>query len=567
MSHPKTLNIVLYWHMHQPEYRDLQSGEFQLPWVYLHAIKDYTDMAAHLENNPDAKAVVNFAPILLEQIDEYAHQLSAFIKQGTEIKDPLLYCLSKTRTVFDTEKQKKLIKTCSRANKERLIDRFEAFQELYNMAHHALENPRLLNYYSEQFYGDILVWYHLAWMGETIRNKDPRIKALIKKARHFSHADRMTLIEVIAELLQGIIPRYKKLALNGQIELSMTPATHPILPLLLDFSSARDAMPQVSLPQAEKYPGGEERSMWHMQRGREIFIRHFGFEPAGCWPSEGSISPDTIKLVKKMGIKWLASGETVLRNSLKQSQIENEPCMHKAYQYQDNQIACFFRDDGLSDLIGFEYSKWHADDAVANLISHFENIAEKCQNKDDSVVAIILDGENAWEYYPFNGSYFLDGLYKKLCAHEYLNLTTFSDYINKYPQTTRMDKLVSGSWVYGTFSTWIGDKDKNAAWDLLVQAKQAYDQVMAGNTLNAQEREAACVQLATCESSDWFWWFGDYNAAESVQAFDQQFRMHLRNLYCLLKLDSPPQLEHTISSGSKNSHLSMGGVMLPGKQS
>ena len=60
------LRVVVGWHMHQPEYRDPADGVSSLPWTYLHAIKDYADMAAHLEHEPDARAVVNFVPLLLE---------------------------------------------------------------------------------------------------------------------------------------------------------------------------------------------------------------------------------------------------------------------------------------------------------------------------------------------------------------------------------------------------------------------------------------------------------------------------------------------------------------------
>ncbi len=567
MSHPNRLNVVLYWHMHQPEYRDLQNGHFQLPWTYLHAIKDYVDMVAHLENNPQARAVVNFAPVLLEQIAAYSQQLQGYQQQGEEIHDPLLNCLSKPKTVFDPEKQKQLIKTCSRANKERLIDRFDKFRALYEMAQQALQQESLLSYYSQQFYADLLVWYHLAWLGETVRNSDSRVKQLMEKGEHFSYEDRQLLITIIAELIHSLIPRYKRLALSHRIELSMTPATHPILPLLLDFHAASEAMPDAPLPASDAYPGGRQRSVWQMQQGMDIFFKHFGFMPKGCWPSEGSISDATVALVQEMGLQWLASGETVLRNSLNACGVENEACMHKAYRYQDLPVRCYFRDDGLSDLIGFEYSSWHADDAVANLIHHLENIAAKCSDKDDAIVSIILDGENAWEYYPFNGYYFLDALYRKISEHEYLNLTTFSEHMSQYTQTAPLQKIVAGSWVYGTFSTWIGEADKNRAWDLLVEAKKAYDQAVAENRLSKEELAQATAQLATCESSDWFWWFGDYNAAESVASFDQQFRMHLRNLYRILHHPIPDTLLQAVSQGCDSADLQMGGVMLPGKQS
>ena len=321
MSNKHPLNVVIYWHMHQPEYRDLRSGEYHLPWTYLHTIKDYVDMVAHLENNMGARAVVNFAPVLLEQIDDYAQQLEDYLQHGKALRDPLFSALADPVLSLESENLIHIIKACLRANKERLIDRFSAYKSLTEIAEVAMQNPETLAYYSEQFFADLLVWYHLAWTAETVRKTDNRIKTLMKKGRNFNLHDRHVLVEVFYELISGVIERYRKLAETGRIELSMTPYAHPIVPLLIDFNSARQAMPEAELPLASAYPGGMERSRWHMQKGIEVFKSHFGFEPQGCWPSEGSISAEMIELSSEMGIKWLASGATVLRNSLQKSSI------------------------------------------------------------------------------------------------------------------------------------------------------------------------------------------------------------------------------------------------------
>lgn len=557
------LNVVIYWHMHQPEYRDLRNGEYHLPWTYLHTIKDYVDMVAHLEKNETARAVVNFAPVLLEQIDDYSQQFEDYLHHGKALRDPLLSSLADPVMSLDQENRIHIIKSCLRANKHRLVDRFEEFKILTEMAEEALLTPEVLTYYSEQFFTDMLIWYHLAWTAETVRYSDSRIKTLMKKARHFSLHDRHILIEVIYELISGVISRYKKLAEAGRIELSMSPYAHPIVPLLIDFKSTEQAMPEVELPLANEYPQGLERSHWHMQKGIEVFKHYFGFAPQGCWPSEGSVSAETIELIAKMGIKWLASGETVLRNSLEKSEIVPDECIHEAYQYREHDTACFFRDDGLSDLIGFKYSDWHADDAVANLINHLESIADNCTENPDAIVSIILDGENAWEYYPQNGYYFINALYEKLSSHKRIKLTTYSEYISSHDNRRQLDEIAAGSWVYGTFSTWIGEKDKNRAWDMLVEAKKMYDREIKKANLSEEELQQAKMQLATCESSDWFWWFGEYNSAESVAAFDEQYRLHLSNLYQLLNVEPPDYLAKAFSFGSGDPV--MGGSMLPGK--
>ena len=561
---PKPLNVVIYWHMHQPEYRDLRNGEYHLPWTYLHTIKDYVDMAAHLEDNKDARAVINFAPVLLEQIDDYAQQLDGYLHHGRALRDPLLSALADPVMLFDEEKRAFILKSCLRINKERMVDRFEAFKSLFKMAGSMIKGTGDITYYSEQFFADLLVWYHLAWIAETVRQRDSRIKALMKKAKHFSIHDRHQLTEVINEIIGGIIGRYRALAEQGRIELSMTPYAHPIVPLLLDMSSAKQAMPDATLPLAKKYPHGKERSRWHMKKGIEVFKHFFGFEPQGCWPSEGSVSGDTVELISEVGMKWLASGETVLRHSLEKSKSESRHCIHEAYQYRDNSAACFFRDDALSDSIGFKYSNWHGDDAVANLVHHLEAIAKRCADKPETLVSIILDGENAWEYYPKNGYYFLGAMYEKLALHENIKMTTYSEHLKKFDNRKPLQEIVAGSWVYGTFSTWIGEKDKNRAWDMLVDAKKVYDKVVAKGDLCEEDSELALMQLATCESSDWFWWFGEYNSAESVTAFDEQYRLHLANLYQILQVEPPEYLAHAFSFGTGNP--AMGGAMLPGKQ-
>jgi len=559
----KKLNVVLYWHMHQPEYRDLRNGEYHLPWTYLHTIKDYVDMAAHLEDNADARAVVNFAPVLLEQIDDYAQQLESYLLHGQALRDPLLSALADPVLSLNDENRLRIMKTCLRANKQRLVEPFDVFNTLTEMAETGLKTPEFISYYSEQFFSDLLMWYHLAWIGETVRKSDLRIKSLMKKSEHFTLHDRHQLVEIIYELVSNVINRYKILAESGRIELSMTPYAHPIVPLLIDFKSAEQAMPDIEFPVAEHYPDGSERSRWHMLKGIEVFKKYFGFEPKGCWPSEGSISNETIELISDLGIDWLASGETVLRNSMEKSEIKAGECIHEGYKFRDTSATCFFRDDGLSDLIGFKYSDWHADDAVANLIHHLETISESCASKDDAVVSIILDGENAWEHYPQNGYYFISTLYDELAKNRAIKLTTYSEYLKTHQATQKLNEIVPGSWVFGTFSTWIGEKDKNRAWDMLVEAKKVYDKVIAQGDLSSEEKQLAEIQLATCESSDWFWWFGEYNSAGSVAAFDEQFRLHLSNLYQQLKVEPPEYLSQAFSFGTGDP--AMGGAMLPGQ--
>ncbi len=560
MLDKKKLKLVLCWHMHQPEYRDLQTGEYKLPWTYLHVIKDYVDMVAHLEAVPKAKAVVNFAPILLEQIEEYAKQVACYLHDGISITDPLLAALVDPSIPSDPEERMKLVKDCMRANRERQINRYPAFKKLVEMAEWLEQHYDSLGYVNSQFISDMLVWYHLAWMGETVKLTDSRIKRLIEKGSGYTLHERIEIIEIIGEQLANVICRYKVLARKGQIELSVTPYAHPIMPLLLDLNSAHEAMPNAPLPELDAYPGGEERVKWHLEKGVQTFKRLFGFKPKGCWPSEGSISEQTLKILGDFGFDWAASGGSVLRNSLALPENEEPSGTHHPFKLKKTDIACFFRDDGLSDLIGFEYSKWHADDAVADLIHHLKNIA--VHESGDTVVSIIMDGENAWEYFPDNGYYFLSALYQRLAVHPDIELTTFSECLQNKVEVKPLAKLVAGSWVYGTFSTWIGDADKNRGWDMLGDVKWVFDKVISSGRLTDKQIQQAELQLAVCEGSDWFWWFGDYNPGEAVSNFEKQFRLNLANLYKLLGEEPPAYLALSFTQGS--GAPAMGGAMRPG---
>ncbi|MEW5824978.1 MAG: glycoside hydrolase family 57 protein [Pseudomonadota bacterium] len=559
----RKLKLVLCWHMHQPEYRDPQSGHYQQPWTYLHAIKDYVDMAAHLETHPGARAVVNFVPVLLEQLDDYAGRIRAWRAAGGDLGDVLLRALADPACLAPAEREW-VVRACLRANEERLIRRFAPFNELAAVARRFLARPSDVVYLSDQFVSDILMWYHLAWMGETVRRSHAQVTGWERKGREFSREDRHAMLVLVGELIEGLFSRYRALADAGRVELSMTPYAHPIMPLLLDLSSMAEAMPDAPRPAHARYPGGEARVRWHLSEGQRVFRAYFGREARGCWPSEGSLSDATIRCLSEAGFDWCASGGGVLHNSLRAGSLAERytPCPHRPYQLEGTRTACFFRDDGLSDLIGFEYKTWHADDAISNLIGHLEEIAQRC-NGGEHVVSIVLDGENAWEYYPFNGFYLLDALYRRLSEHPSLCLTTFSEVLEGPLGLAPLPHVVAGSWVFGTFSTWIGEKDKNRGWDMLIEAKRVYDRVMAAGRLGEEASEAAARQLAICEGSDWFWWFGDYNPAEAVSDFERLFRLHLTRLYLLLGEKPPETLAHTFARGA--GAPAQGGVMRPGQ--
>jgi len=596
VTEAQPLRVVLCWHMHQPQYQDLAGGEHLEPWTYLHGIKDYVDMAVHLESCPGAAAVVNFSPVLLEQLADFSQQLGAHLRSGAPLRNRVLRLLAPGGVPRDGAERELAVRACLRANRERLIERFPAYRTLADLAATFLRpgtvaggGPAIagggsaiagggsaiagggsaIRYASDEFIVDLAVWYHLAWLGETVRLGDPRVEPLIERGRHYEAAHCRVLLEVVADVLTSLIPRYRRLFGSGQVELSVTPYGHPIVPLVVDFASAREALPGVPLPETPGYPGGVDRARWHVGRAIQVFSTHFGVRPQGCWPSEGSVSEATLQLLEDFGFEWAASGEAVLRNSLAASRAvltpretrhdDGSPALvpppgvheglHCAYTLPGRDLKCFFRHDGLSDLIGFTYSKWHGDDAAANLIHRLEEVQQTFASDPDRVVAVILDGENAWEYFPFNAYFFLKAMYRRLSEHPGLRLTTFSRCIAEGMRARELPRLVAGSWVYGNFSTWIGQAGKNRAWDLLCEAKRAFDRVVVEGTLDEQAQRAAERQLGICEGSDWCWWFGDENPAEAVASFDELYRRHLANLYRMLGEEPPESLAQPIAHG------------------
>ena len=553
----KTVDLVFLWHMHQPDYRDYASGDFVLPWTYLHAIKDYTDMAYHLERHPKVCAVVNFVPILLDQLDDYTDQFTT-----GQLRDPLLRLLIHENSAnLSAEHRKLAFDACFRSNHTKMIAPYPAYKrlwELFNLLQ--TENEAALSYLSGQYVADLLTWYHLAWCGESVRREHALVARLMSKAQDFSYEDRKQLLDLIGELISGVIPRYRKLAESGQIEISATPHYHPLAPLLIDFSSAKEAMPDAPMPNSPHYPKGKERVTAHIRSAKNSHRARFGSKPQGMWPAEGSISSETLEVFAAEGCRWVASGEGVLVNSLhhmQQAVPERAQYLYRPYQLEKDAegLSCFFRDDRLSDLIGFEYSRWHGKEAARHFVEQVEAIAQHAPSDETPVVSVILDGENAWEYYPYNGFYFLDELYAEIEAHAQIRTSTYSEYLelsaagSGHAKQHTLPRIVAGSWVYGNFSTWIGSKDKNHAWDLLCVAKQSFDLVMSSGRLNQAAQDAAERQLCSCESSDWFWWFGDYNPSHAVASFDRLFRHNLTELYHLLKLPPPLNLSEPISQG------------------
>lgn len=565
-------DLVLVWHMHQPDYRvesDADEPGFALPWTYLHTIKDYVDMVAHLERHADMRAVVNFVPVLLEQIDDYAEQFAS-----GRFRDRLLRALAQPDLDrLDARERRWLLDICFRANHDTMLAPYPQYADLHRIHREVIgADDFATRYLSGSYFSDLVTWYHLVWCGETERRARPLLGRLFAKGCGFDAADRRALLELIGELVAGVIGRYRTLAAAGRIELSTSPHAHPLAPLLLDLSCARQTQPELPLPSATAYPGGRSRVLAHIDAAVDSHEARFGVRPGGLWPAEGAVSDDFVRLCAGRGCRWVASSESVLANSVHRHGTDFA-AQRARHLYRPWQLAgldgttLFFRDERLSDLIGFEYARWYGSDAVQHFVGELEAIAAAAPANERPLVCVILDGENAWEHYPYNGYYFLDHLYAALATHPTIRVTTFADLVDRSVPRAKLAALVPGSWVHGTLSTWIGHPDKNRAWDLLCAAKRSYDLALSGGRLDA----AACAQaesrLRRCESSDWFWWFGSSNSHSTIEVFDRLFRSNLGQLYRRLGLPAPASLAMPIARASSTGQAENRrcGTMLAGK--
>lgn len=522
-------HLIFLWHMHQPDYR-VAAGEsytFSEPWVYLHATKDYADMAAHLERHPRMRAVVNFSSILLDQIHDYTEQFAS----GT-LRDPLLQLLAADSSAALTQAQRRYLAMQCLILKRDTMVRHAGYAALDARCGQARDSDDpVFDTLPDAYFRDLLTWNHLAWCGESVKRTDPVVQRLLAKATAFTDSDRAELFEVVKRVVCGVLPHYARLADAGIVELSVTPHGHPIAPLLLDFGVARQADPDVPLPVAPAYPGGADRVRWHIDQACRIFRASFGREPAGLWPAEGAVSAELLELVAASGLQWTATDESVLSRSLA-AQGHQAAVPAAAWKLAESPgLAVFVRNSKVSEFLSFEYSRRGPAEAAEHLLSTAAGLLQDEQLASQPVVCVALDGENAWEFYPNNAYELFDELYGRAVSHPGLQVTTPSEFLGRHGLAACLPLagLVPGSWAGGHFGMWIGDERRNAAWDSLCALKRTFDAVSP--TLSAAQLALAQHALSRCESSDWYWWLGFDEPAEAVLRFDRLFQHCLQATY------------------------------------
>jgi alpha-amylase/alpha-mannosidase (GH57 family) len=548
MPHP--LYVAFIWHQHQPLYKSRTAGQYRLPWVRLHGTKDYLDLVLMLERYPKLHQTVNLVPSLIMQIEDYV--------AGTAF-DPYLSLALMDAEQLTVDQRRFAVEHFFDGNHRTLVDPHPRYSELFQQRHNKGYEWCIDNWTTQDF-SDLLAWHNLAWIDPLFWD-DPEIDHWLKQDRNFSLSDRQRIYSKQREILSRIIPQHRKMQEAGQLEITTTPYTHPILPLLADTHAGRVAVPEMKLPN-EHFQWAEDIPR-HLQKAKQLYRERFGCEPRGLWPSEQSVSPMILPYVAEQGFQWLCSDEAILGWTLKHffhrdgSGTVLEPeLMYRPYRLETvhGDLAIVFRDHRLSDLIGFTYGAMEPKQAAVDLIGHLEAIARSLKNHQTSgskaleqpwLVTIALDGENCWEYYAQDGKPFLEALYKSLSEQDGIKLVTVSEFIQQFPPTETLpaDKLHSGSWVDGNFTTWIGDPAKNRAWDLLTQARQ----VLASHPEATEESNPeAWEALYAAEGSDWFWWFGEGHSSNQDAMFDQLFREHLAAMYTALDESIPPEVRRPV---------------------
>jgi alpha-amylase/alpha-mannosidase (GH57 family) len=546
------LKLAFLWHQHQPFYKDLTSGYYHMPWVRLHGTKDYLDMALILKDYPRIKQTFNLVPSLLEQIADYA--------EG-KAKDPHLELSAKKASELSEQDKLRMLDLHFQANYDNMIRPFPQYRELHR------RRLRAMAEWGEKEWRDLQCLSNLAWIDPMFR-KSGRMAELVAKGESYTEDDKTSILKEQENIISRIIPELREMMDSGQIEISTSPYYHPILPLLCDSSAAREALPLIELPEGHfRHPEDAETQV---AMAVELYTGLFGKPPAGMWPSEGAVSEEIIPIIHRHGIRWIATDEGILAASMTASGKNRKDVndligtgdLYRSYLIERGEahLSIFFRDHGLSDSIGFVYSQWDPEKAAADFLAKLKAVERNVSARGiaDPVVSVILDGENAWEYYPEDGHQFLSALYEGIAAADWLETTTFSEFLEGNPEPGRLERLFPGSWINRNFAIWIGHPEDNKAWDLLQEARDDLCRFEESHPeFDRKKLKDAWKEIYIAEGSDWCWWFGDDHIGPNNDEFDRLFRSHLANVYKLTEREPLPELMEPVRTRFRPSYLSM----------
>jgi alpha-amylase/alpha-mannosidase (GH57 family) len=531
-------SLMLLWHMHQPFYKDLAQGEYSMPWVRLHALKDYYGMVAMLDDFPNVHMTFNMVPSLVVQLEEYAADMAR--------EEPYRLAF-KPAADLTPDEQACLLTFAFQLNRENLLCRYPRFQELFDRVHAAPSPAAAAQRFMPQDFLDVQVLSQVAWFDEIYLQGDPEIRRLVGKERGFTEEDKSILRLKEIELFKVILEVYRKAAARGQIEVSTSPFYHPILPLLADTDVATESHPGVRLPHRHfRHP---EDAREQLRAAMRLHERVFGSRPRGLWPSEGSVSGEVLKIASEEGFEWAATDEGVLGRSRQMGfyrrgdgTVTGGEELYRPHRFEagGQGISLFFRDHQISDLIGFVYSRMDPHVAAADLHQRIKAAGRSTGNRP-AVVSVILDGENAWEFFHGNGREFLKSFYGRLEADGDLSALTASEAL-KVTEPGRLDHIVPGSWINSNFDVWIGADEDNRAWDLLAEARDFFEANCSNPGAPPDKVELARQELWIAEGSDWCWWYGPEHSSAHDEEFDLLYRKHLSNIYRMLGASPPDSL-------------------------
>ena len=535
------VKLALLWHMHQPLYEDLATGEHILPWVRLHAIKDYWGMVALLREFPRIRVTFNLVPSLVTQVQAFAEDRA---------RDRHLALGLKPAADLTPEEARWMVANGFHAPYAQMIGPYPRYAEL-----HAWRMARRA--FSERDLRDLQVWHKLAWMDPDLLVTDPRLTTLVGKDRDYSEDDKLTLRSLELELLARVVPEYRDAGARGQVELATSPFYHPILPLLCDSNAHLHAHPDAARPRV-RFARPEDARL-QIERAITFHEATFGHRPIGMWPSEGAVSDQALQLIAEAGLSWVATDEDILARSL--GQPMRAELLYRPYRIGTNGPAALFRDHALSDRIGFHYKTWDATAAAEDFLAHVRDAGRRYADAtggEAGTVAVILDGENAWEYYPGGGRPFLRALYGALERASDIQTVTMAEAASQ--PATVLPSVFPGSWINGDFYIWIGHRDDHRAWDQLSAARATF--AARAGMVDPVSRDRAFEEILIAEGSDWFWWYGDDHSSDHDADFDELFRRHLRNAYAALDAPIPEDLFATnISTGAGPDRLAPSGLL------
>lgn len=540
MSSPSVIHLAFLWHMHQPWYFDPTTGKLLLPWVRFHSVAAYSDMAALLTAHPQIKATINFSPTLLDQIALYCEGNHDIYEQLT----------LRPAAELSPEEREFLVRHFFSVNWSRAIAPLPRYLALLEKRGRDTTHRRWAEVaaeFSVEELRDLQVLFNLAWLGFSSR-EDQEIRGLLQRGNNYTEEDKKVLLGKQQQILKMVLPTWKKLQQRGSIEISASPYYHPILPLLIDSQIARRANPEARLPERFSFSNDAQAQI---ELAVSRIEKEFGARPVGMWPSEGAVCPEMLQLVNNAGLKYVSTDSEILFQSL--DDRGSTPGRKRLYQsYRVGNCTVFFRDTRLANRISKEYVNWeNAEAAAADFINEVKRVGSEAQldNHAPPLVLVALDGENCWENYPQRGRDFLQALYSQLGKCAEIKTVTLAEHLEAHRPTVSLEHLYSGSWIEANFAMWIGDPEKNRAWNLLGRARKRLTRAQISEEEPPAILADAQRHLLRAESSDWFWWLGEPFSSAEDRFYDDLFRSNIMAMYRTLGDSPPAELSRPIEHG------------------